>query len=105
LTTHTCGHWTTVADQSKTTPTALSKPEAACRLLGHRYVFTAEGVVMTWRCARCAEGGAKQYSDPASAARFAAGLNADSAGGLGRRAPLIGLFPLRVWHHWRNRRR
>jgi hypothetical protein len=60
---------------------------------------------MTWRCDRCTTVGSKEYADPADAARIAAGLNAPSAGDLGRRAPLIGLFPLRIWHRWRSRAR
>src|SRR5581483_6080310 len=46
--------------------------DLACRLLGHRYRFRAEGATMRWSCARCgADGGAKQYATAEEAARYA----------------------------------
>ena len=43
----------------------------ACRLLGHRYRFTSEGVVMTWECQRgCGAFGRKLYEMAEQAANF-----------------------------------
>lgn len=78
----------------------------ACRLLGHRYRFTAEGEVMRWRCARdCGAGGEKRYGSAADAARYAAAFDREDRASIGRRAPLIGLLPLRIAHAVRERRR
>lgn len=72
---------------------------ARCRLLGHRYRFTATGAQMTWSCERegCAAGGSKRYPTAADAALFAAALDREDRDQLGRRAPLFGLLPLRIW--------
>lgn len=78
----------------------------ACRLLGHRYRFTADGPTMRWECERgCGAGGAKRYAGPTEAARFARAFDCDDRRDLGRRAPLIGLLPLRIWRALRGRRR
>ena len=75
----------------------------SCRVLGHRYRFTAEGTRMRWECQRgCGAAGEKQYGSAAEAQRFAAAFDREDSADLGRRAPLIGLLPLRVWrrlHH------
>lgn len=77
-----------------------------CRLLGHRYRFVAEGSTMRWECERrCGAGGAKEYASAADAARYASAFDRRDRDDLGRRAPLFGLFPLRVWRAWRERRR
>lgn len=77
----------------------------ACRVLGHRLKFAADGPTMTWRCARCAVvAGQKQYDTAAEAQRYAAAFDRRDADDLGRRAPLIGLFPLRLWHKFRAAR-
>jgi hypothetical protein len=55
-------------------------------IFGHRYRFAADGDTMSWTCERC---GALDREDHAD---------------LGRRAPLIGLLPLRVWRVWRDRK-
>ncbi len=66
--------------------------------------FTAEGDTMRWSCERgCGESGAKQYATASDAQRYAAALDRRATDDLGRRAPLLGLFPLRVWHRLRNR--
>lgn len=72
---------------------------ARCRLLGHRYRFTATGAQMTWSCERdgCAAGGSKLYPTAADASRFAAALDREDRDQLGRQAPLFGLLPLRIW--------
>jgi hypothetical protein len=69
-----------------------------CRVFGHRYRFSAEGNVMRWRCERCAAaGGEKSYADPAAARRYAEAFDREDRSDLGRRAPLIGLLPLRIY--------
>ena len=77
----------------------------ACRLFGHRHRFRADGPDMTWACERCgAEGGRKAYGSPEEAARFAAAFDREDRADLGKRAPLVGLLPLRLWRAWRDRR-
>jgi hypothetical protein len=77
----------------------------ACRLLGHRYRFWAEGEVMHWACERgCGQGGAKTYSSPIDAARYAAAFDHEDRDQLGRRAPLVGLLPLRIRYWLRHHR-
>jgi hypothetical protein len=66
-------------------------------VLGHRFRFTADGDTMTWRCGRnCGTGGRKRYASAAEAARYAAAFDREDRANLGRRAPLVGLFPLRL---------
>jgi hypothetical protein len=62
----------------------------ACRLLGHRPRFRADGATMRWVCARhCGMQGEKRYSSAAAAERYANALDRDtSAASLGKRAPL-----------------
>jgi hypothetical protein len=77
-----------------------------CSLLGHRYRFRADGPTMTWTCDRCgAPGGSKTYATAEEAARYAAAFDREDRADLGRRAPLVGLLPLRLWRAWRDRRR
>jgi hypothetical protein len=77
----------------------------ACRLLGHRYRFVADGATMRWTCERCGSaGGEKTYDSTDDAARFPAAFDREDRSDLGRRAPLIGLLPLRLWRLWRDRR-
>lgn len=59
---------------------------------------------MRWECERgCGAGGAKAYSSPALAARYARTLDREDRDRLGRRAPWGGLFPLRMWYKYRRR--
>ena len=75
-----------------------------CALLGHRYRFAASGEVMTWTCSRCGhEGGRKRYATAADAARYAAAFDREDRDDLGRRAPLVGLLPLRIARALRRR--
>lgn len=68
-----------------------------CRLTGHRFRFTTDGATMTWRCARdCGAGGAKRYATAADAARYARAFDREDSTDIGRRAPLVGLLPLRL---------
>ena len=80
----------------------------ACRVLGHRYRFRAEGPTMRWECERgCGAGSSKEYPTAEEAARYAASFDREDSAELGRRAPFLGMFPLRLW--WflsrRDRRR
>jgi hypothetical protein len=77
-----------------------------CRLLGHRFRFTADRETMRWQCQRgCGAGGAKRYPTAAHAERYARAFDREDRADLGRRAPLVGLLPLRLWRAARERRR
>jgi hypothetical protein len=68
-----------------------------CRALGHRYRFENEGPTMRWSCARCgAPGGERTYESAAVAERYARAFDREDRDDLGRRAPFVGLFPLRL---------
>jgi hypothetical protein len=74
--------------------------------MGHRYRFRAESETMVWECQRgCGAGGRKRYGSAADASRYAAALDREDSEDLGRRAPLIGLLPLRLAAAARRRRR
>jgi hypothetical protein len=65
-----------------------------CRLLGHRYRFTAEGRTMRWECERgCGAGGSKTYGTAEEAQRYARAFDRRDTKDLGRR-PLLSLLPL-----------
>ncbi len=69
----------------------------ACRMLGHRPRFWNDGATMRWACRRCGQaGGAKTYASAREAARYAQALDREDREDRGRRAPLIGLLPLRI---------
>ncbi len=69
----------------------------SCRVIGHRYRFDAEGPVMRWRCERgCGAGGDKRYPTAQQARQYALAFDREDRTDIGRRAPLIGLLPLRV---------
>lgn len=75
----------------------------ACSLLGHRYRFEAHSSTVRWTCERgCGAGGEKLYSTPADAQRYARAFDRKDSADLGRRAPLIGLLPLRIWRALRR---
>ncbi len=75
----------------------------ACRVFGHRPDFRAEGATMHWACDRCgSEQGEKVYDSPQDAQRYAAAFSRRDADDLGKRAPLIGLLPLRLWRRFRR---
>jgi hypothetical protein len=76
----------------------------ACRLFGHRFRFSADGATMRWACERCGESDAKDYPTAAEAELYARAFDREDRHDLGRRAPLVGLLPLRLWRHWRDRR-
>ncbi|MDN5760770.1 MAG: hypothetical protein L0H41_00425 [Microlunatus sp.] len=69
-----------------------------CKVFGHDYGFSADGALMRWECRRgCGAGGDKTYSSAEDAARYARAFDRRDSSDLGRRAPLIGLLPLRLW--------
>jgi hypothetical protein len=75
-----------------------------CRLLGHRYRFRSEGDTMRWRCERgCGAEGAKRYPTAEDAQRYASALDREDVEDRGRRAPLLGLLPLRIARALRRR--
>ncbi|WP_277050639.1 hypothetical protein [Ruania albidiflava] len=83
---------------------AGERPSLRCRVLGHDYAFSTEGATLRWQCIRdCHAGGSKTYRSEAEAARCAAAFNRRDTDDLGRRAPLVGLFPLRLWRKMRRR--
>jgi hypothetical protein len=76
-----------------------------CRLVGHRFRFTAAGTTMRWRCDRgCGADGEKTYATAEEAARYAGAFDREDRDELGSRAPLLGLFPLRLARLVRRRR-
>ncbi len=76
-----------------------------CQVIGHRIHFRADGQMMRWECTRgCGELGSKAYSTAEEAKRFAAAFDRRDSSDLGKRAPLIGLLPLRLWRKFANRR-
>ena len=61
---------------------------------------------MRWQCERgCGAGGDKAYASADDAARYARAFDRRDSDDLGRRAPLVGLFPLRIARAARDRRR
>jgi hypothetical protein len=65
-----------------------------CRLLGHRWRFSATGTTMRWDCERgCGAAGSKPYASAEDAARYARALDRRDSDALGRR-PLLSLLPL-----------
>ncbi len=75
-----------------------------CQMLGHDPVFRTDGSTMLWECRRgCGFNGAKTYDSDAAATRYATAFNRRDKDDLGKRAPLIGLLPLRIWRRFRAR--
>lgn len=70
-------------------------------MFGHRYRFSATGAVMRWECQRgcgAGAGASKTYPSPAAARHYASAFDREDRDQLGRRAPLLGMVPLRIWH-------
>jgi hypothetical protein len=66
----------------------------ACRVLGHRWRFSADGATMRWACTRgCGAAGEKRYESAERAARYAQALDHEDRDDIGRR-PLLSLLPL-----------
>ncbi|GAA3469905.1 hypothetical protein GCM10018965_044580 [Nonomuraea roseola] len=77
-----------------------------CRVLGHRFRFTSERETMSWQCQRgCESGGTKRYASAEDARRYAEAFDKEDRDDLGRRAPLVGLLPLRLIRALRRRRK
>jgi hypothetical protein len=77
-----------------------------CRLLGHRFRFSSEAETMRWQCQRgCGAGGEKRYASAEDAVRYATAFDREDREDLGRRAPLVALFPLRLMRAARRRSR
>jgi hypothetical protein len=61
---------------------------------------------MRWSCERgCGAGGEKRYPTSAEAARYAAAFDREDRRDLGKRAPLVALFPLRLSRRARGQTR
>ncbi|MGH9114405.1 MAG: hypothetical protein ACRDWW_01110 [Acidimicrobiales bacterium] len=59
---------------------------------------------MEWACQRCdGAKGSKRYASAAEARTFAAAFDREDRDDLGRRAPFLGMFPLRIWYRLRVR--
>jgi hypothetical protein len=67
----------------------------ACRIVGHRMRFWADGETMRWECERCGTGSEKTYASAADARRYATAFNREDRDDLGRRSPLS-VMPLRL---------
>jgi hypothetical protein len=68
----------------------------ACRVLGHRWRFSADGELMRWGCERgCGAGGEKRYASAEEAARYARAFDREDRDDVGHR-PLLSLLPLRL---------
>jgi hypothetical protein len=96
------------AARARTAAAATDKPSVMlrCKVFGHRYRFSATGAVMHWECQRgCGAGASKTYPSTAAAHHYASAFDREDRDQLGRRAPLLGMFPLRIWHkiHGRSR--
>jgi hypothetical protein len=82
----------------------VTRQPARCAVLGHDFAFAVDDAgSLVWECRRgCGAGGRKAYQDVAQSRRMAAALNRKDSDDLGRRAPLIGLLPLRIWRRLRH---
>ncbi len=75
-----------------------------CSFIGHRVRFWSEAETMRWACERgCGFDGSKVYPTATDASRYARALDREDRSDLGRRAPLIGLLPLRIWRRMSDR--
>lgn len=88
-------------DGQKATPTSgnggAQRRPMRCVVFGHDYTFSADGPMMMWQCSRdCGSGGSKAYLSATDASRYARAFDRRDTDDLGRRAPLIGLLPLRI---------
>jgi hypothetical protein len=60
---------------------------------------------MHWECQRgCGAAGSKRYASAEDASRYARRFDREDRADLGRRAPLLGLFPLRLLRAFRESR-
>lgn len=74
-----------------------------CVVWDHDVSFTSHGRTMVWECRRgCGTGGSKKYASSSQAAQFATAFDRRDRADLGRRAPLLGMFPVRLWYRIRR---
>jgi hypothetical protein len=52
--------------------------------------------MLRWQCQRCGDGGEKCYATREQAQRYAQAFDREDSQDLGRRAPFVGLLPLRA---------
>lgn len=77
-----------------------------CRVFGHRYRFSADQATLRWQCDRgCGAGGSKSYPTATEATKYATAFDRSDIADLGRRAPWLGMFPLRLARMLGHRRR
>ena len=88
------------------TSAAPTRVPLGCKVFGHDHGFTADRATMRWTCSRgCGVGGSKSYPGPSTAQHYARAFDRRDNRDVGRRAPLIGLVPLRLWRRIRTGRR
>ena len=97
--------WALMPDVNGDTTTAVTL--GRCSAAGSSAIATASGP-RVGRCTGPASEAAvrvdsKEYPSAADAARYAAAFDREDRSELGRRAPFLGMFPLRLW--WTLRRR
>lgn len=76
-----------------------------CVVAGHRIRFRTRDRTMTWGCEWCGgQTGSKTYESAAAASKYARAFDHRDSQDTGKRAPLLGMFPLRLWRFLRDRR-
>lgn len=94
----------TVTTQAAASRTGPPRRCWKCSVFGHRIRFRADGNTMVWSCEWCGgERGAKTYESAVAARNFARAFDRRDSEDTGRRAPWLGMFPLRVWRLLRDR--
>jgi hypothetical protein len=59
---------------------------------------------MIWECERdCGAGGSKVYTSAEDARRYARAFDKEDASDIGKRAPYLGMFPLRIYRALKRR--
>lgn len=75
----------------------------ACRVMGHRFRFAADGPTMRWHCDRdCGEGGEKTYATADEAARYAEAFDRRDSSKSGAH-PTLSTLPLALVRKLRGR--
>lgn len=75
-----------------------------CVVVGHRIRFRSQGRTMSWSCEWCGgRTGSKTYESAAAATKYARAFDRRDSADAGRRAPILGMFPLRLWRLLRRR--
>ena len=69
-----------------------------CRVFGHRYRFSSDGLTMRWHCQRdCGAGGEKEYASADEAARYASAFDREDRDAIKRVPVPFSLLPLRLF--------